>query len=643
MASDDEWTIVPPGAEPPPRNAGTGPTAGEYTIVSPPGVNTPDKSFTGSDVGNLAAMAANSATFGLGNRASALGAAARGSESYSEALARLHAKDEEMRAKHPWSSVGSELAGGAANAAGLIRAGILRAAPAGATLARQAFTGGAQGLGLGALQGAGTTYSGIPEDYARNAGMGAILGAGVGAAAPAIGAVGGSAYRAAADRGFFGGIPKALAEAGQADAAGLRNLPNIPGAMLPDAGPSMTGVAQGARSGAGGPGKTALTSALEGRNAAQGQRITGDIEATFGPAGVPEDIAAGVRSRMQELGPQYEAAFANARAIDNTALAREIETRIVNSRGPEQAALRQVRAMLDIPGNPGHLDPHPRALQAARNAVRGMIAEADNPEVRRELEMGYRRLTQEMHAKVPGIRQIDSQYAELGAQERAAQTSSPGSRIFQTDRENVVRPAEAERVMTETAQPKGTNVGPSAEPFRFREATRNELDRIVGTNRHDLAALERILGQPQDWNAQKLATVFGPERAAALRAVMERERTFANTYQDVVKGPQTADRLLAAKALDAGEGKIPLDTTLTGIASRGLQEAARALTRNVSAGNRERIAALMATQDPAALQRLVQQILAATPARDATEAGVRNSIVHLLSGAPALAPSSTNR
>jgi len=51
----------------------------------------------------------------------------------------------------------------------------------------------------------------------------------------------------------------------------------------------------------------------------------------------------------------------------------------------------------------------------------------------------------------------------------------------------------------------------------------------------------------------------------------------------------------------------------------------------------------MATQDPAALQRLVQQILAATPARDATEAGVRNSIVHLLSGAPALAPSSTNR
>jgi DNA topoisomerase VI subunit B len=346
---------------------------------------------------------------------------------------------------------------------------------------------------------------------------------------------------------------------------------------------------------------------------------------------------------MGGLGPQYEAALNNARAIDNTGLARELETRIINSRGPDQAALRQVRAMLDIPTNPGNLDPHPRALQAAREAVRGMMQAEENPSVRGQLEHVYRRMTQELQAKVPGIRQIDSQYAELGAQERAAQTGSQGSRIFQTDRENVVRPAEAERIMTETAQPKGSNVGPSAEPFRFREATRNELDRIVGTNRHDLAALERILGQPQDWNSQKLATVFGADRAAALRAVLERERTFANTFQDVVKGPQTADRLLAAKALDAGEGKIPLETTMFGAASRGLQAAGQALRSSASASNRDRIAALMATQDPAELQRLVQQILATNPGRDTTQRATREAIARMMSGAPALAPSMTNR
>jgi len=644
MPPDDEWTIVPPGATPPARNAGTGPTADEYTIVSPSGANTPAKEPLGwGDAIKIGALGGNSLLAGMGNRIIAVDRALTGKEGYGDTLKRLDAEDRATRAKAPWLSGASELVGGIAQGGALASRGLLPAAAPGAGVAKQALWGAGTGGVLGAAQGAGTTYSGIPADYVHNAGMGGILGAGIGAAAPVIGAVGGAAYRGAADRGFFGGIPKALADAGQADAAGMRNLPNIPGAMLPDAGPSMVGTAQGARTGPGGPGKTALTENLTNRNTAQGQRITGEIDATFGPAGVPEDIAAGVRGRMGELGPQYEAAFANARAVDNTALARELETRIINSRGPEQAALRQVRAMLDVPTNPGNLDPHPRALQATRNAVRGMIAEADNPEVRRELEHAYRRLTQELHAKVPGVRQIDSQYAELGAQERAAQTSSPGSRIFQTDRENVVRPAEAERVMTQTAQPKGTNIGPSAEPFRFREATRNELDRIVGTNRHDLAALERILGQPQDWNAQKLAAVFGPERAAALRAVMERERTFANTFQDVVKGPQTADRLVAAKALDAGEGKIPLDITLTGLATRGVQEAARAVTKNASASNRDRIAALMATQDPAELQRLVREILATNPRRDATQGATRNAIVRLMSGAPALAPSTTNQ
>ena len=36
MAEDDEWTV---GAVPAPRSAGTGPTASEWTIGTPPGAN----------------------------------------------------------------------------------------------------------------------------------------------------------------------------------------------------------------------------------------------------------------------------------------------------------------------------------------------------------------------------------------------------------------------------------------------------------------------------------------------------------------------------------------------------------------------------------------------------------------------------
>ena len=354
---------------------------------------------------------------------------------------------------------------------------------------------------LGALQGAGTTYSGIPSDYVHNAGMGGILGAGVGAVAPAIGTAAGAAYRAVADRGFRGGVPAHLAQAAQADAAGLRALPNTPGAMLPDAGPSMLGVTQGSVTE--GPGSSALISNLTARNTASPQRITADIDRTYRPAPVPSHVEAQVDAKMRAMGPAYEQVFQNARAIDNRPLALWLEGQIGNERGAAQAALANVRRMLDVPTNPGTLDPHPRAMQATREAVRGMRDDPNiDPNVRRVLGQTYDRLTQEMHAKIPGIRELDSQYAELGAQQRAIATGEggPGARMFDKSQPNVYRPVELQETLTEAAQPKGVNVGPSAEAFRLTQAGRAEIDRIVGTNKNDLLALENVLGQPHDWN-----------------------------------------------------------------------------------------------------------------------------------------------
>ena len=70
-----------------------------------------------------------------------------------------------------------------------------------------------------------------------------------------------------------------------------------------------------------------------------------------------------------------------------------------------------------------------------------------------------------------------------------------------------------------------------------------------------------MLGQPQDWNAQKLAVVFGRDKADRLMSVLERERGFRQTYQDVVQGSQTAQRTAAKESLEAGAGKIPVNLT----------------------------------------------------------------------------------
>ena len=132
-----------------------------------------------------------------------------------------------------------------------------------------------------------------------------------------------------------------------------------------------------------------------------------------------------MRERMGGLSPAYEQALNNATAVDTAPVALWLEGQIGNSRGPAQSALAQVRQMLDITGNPGTLDPHPRVLQQARTAVRGMLETEENPATAAALQNTEWRLTRELQDKVPGIRELDSQYAELGSQERAIQPSQP--------------------------------------------------------------------------------------------------------------------------------------------------------------------------------------------------------------------------
>ena len=182
--------------------------------------------------------------------------------------------------------------------------------------------------------------------------MGATLGVGIGAAAPAAGRPGRRAPIVAWPIAACSADLTAIAEAAQADAPGLQRVSPTPGAMLPDAGPSMLGVAQGAVTGTGGPGRTALVDALGARDVATGQRITGEVNRTFGPARVPSQVQEGIRGAQQALGPQYEAALAKARAVDTQRWRAISETQIINERGQAQAAMRQVRGMLDVPGNP---------------------------------------------------------------------------------------------------------------------------------------------------------------------------------------------------------------------------------------------------------------------------------------------------
>ena len=601
MASEDEWITVKPGT--PLSSMLTPESDGEWQTVPAQSKKTEGPGYS-QQAANAARVAADALTLGQWNRVRAGVNALTGPQSYAEALAEQAAKSKQAGQElGPFLRGSAEAVGGMVPGVGLTGATSRALGTAARPLMQRMGIGAAEGGALGAAQGVGQTYTGNPEDYLAAGGMGATLGVGIGAAAPAAGRLAEGAYRGLANRGVFGGPSRQIAEAAQADAPGLQRVLQTSGAMLPDAGPSMLGVAQGAVTGTGGPGRSALVESLRARDAATGQRITGEVNRTFGPAPVPSQVQEGIRGAQTALGPQYEAALANARAVDTRTLARDLETQIIDERGPAQAAMRQVRGMLDVPGNPGNLDPHPGAMLSARHAIDGMIASNPDPNVVRVLTNARQRLNAQLHQSIPDIVPVDARYAELAAQSGAL---TRGGQVFDTGK-TAVRPTE---LQTEIAGMAGQ------QPQRLREGVRAELDRIVGTNKNDLLKLENLLGQPQDWNAQKLGVVFGPQRAQRLFDVLERERGFRQTYQDVVQGSQTAQRTAAKEALEAGRGKIPVETTLFGGGMRLAQEGLNRFRTGAAESNRDRIAQMMATRDPAELRAIIDRLLATQPGRE---------------------------
>ena len=583
-------------------------------------------------------LSLNAGTLGMADRFAAGGEALTGgAPSYADALKKERDLSETIARENPQMAVAAEVVGSAAGGAGLARLGLTTAGRmAGQPLLRRSAAAAVEGATLGAAQGAGQTYTGNPMDYVSNAGKGAAIGGVLGFPAPAVGAVAGAGAKKLMDQGYFGSVPGALATAAQSDVVGMRTLPRRGDrAMLVDAGPSMKGLAQGAvlpekgGGGAMGPGQAALERNLTARDESMPRTITNETNQIFGRAETPSRVEEGVRGRMRLIGPEYDTLLngPNVRAIDNSALARRLEALAINEKGETRQVLSEVRGMLDINTNPGHLDPHPRAMHATREEVRGMMNDPKyNDTTRGRLAEIYTDLTQEIQRKVPGIRELDSRYAELGTQAEAVTTASPGSRAFIKDRVGVVRPDEMQDVMTEAAQPKGVNIGPSAEPVRLRQATRAELDRIVGTNKNDLLALENALGRPGDYNIDKLAIIFGRERASRMMEVLENERVFRKSFQDIVQNSQTAKRQASADALDSSTGKIPLDAGMTGTVLRSAQWVKDKMMATSAASNRDRIAQILSTNNPQEVSSLVQRLLAAEPDRARRAEIVRNLV-----------------
>lgn len=554
-----------------------------------------------------ARLAASGATFGLADKfAGAMDYLTGRAKSYDEGVKAQRAETQAIRDASPGPAAVAEALGGLGTGAGLATSGLTLAGRMGPRLLPRVFGYGAEGAGYGAAHGAGSTYSDKAADYLEGAKSGATAGGLIGGGLPVAGAAAGPAYRAAAAflgprvEGASRGASAMLRGAAQADEAGLQGLPQMgPDAMLIDAGPAMLGLGQGAGTGTG-AGRTRLVNNLRGRDVNTGARLAQSLDENLGPAPIPSKIEAGLKAERKALSPEYEAAFDQAKAVDTQSVINKIDEMIPNVRGEARSRLISVRDDLhitDAAGNTGVPDPHPRTLFAVRNSIDGALKGETNTNVQRVLGDVRRLVDEELAAKVPGIKAVDAKYAELKKQSSALVR---GGEIFDTGRASVVRPAEL--VDEFGAMSPG-------QQSQLRSGARAEVDRIVGTNVNDLNALERKLGTPQDWNAQKMATVFGDEPTARVAEALMNNRRFRQSYQDIVQNSQTAQRQEAAKAMRGSEGgNVPHDTTLTGVGLKALNAVAKAISGASSARTKDEIGNILAAQGPD-VQRVARALL----------------------------------
>src|SRR5690606_16341021 len=135
-------------------------------------------------------------------------------------------------------------------------------------------------------------------------------------------------------------------------------------------------------------------------------------------------------------------------------------------------------------------------LLSAREAIDGMIGSESDTAVIGILSEARKRVDEVLAESVPGIKDVDARFEELARQSGAL--GKPGSqdvagRDFLGTGPQAPTPKMVDRFMEEGVVPAVTFIGPSGESFRFTQSLRAEIDRLIGNNANDRAALGRLI------------------------------------------------------------------------------------------------------------------------------------------------------
>lgn len=357
-------------------------------------------------------------------------------------------------------------------------------------------------------------------------------------------------------------VRKLLTNAAPKDVAAFKELG--PDAMLLDASPSMTGLAQGTAV-VPNASKNALAEALQARDAGRSTRLTGDTRNILGNAQDPADLMKHLDKMGQKIAaPHYKAAKENAPQLPPTAkelfdvqatnpaadmslssrkayqsVFDEVDDALASS-DPAQAAsrLHDVRKNLDakIVWNPedfANLSSADKAQQAALKAARGHLDDI------LKNRLGFGKPDSIIAKSKNKVESVDFGYNSLEGGKTA--------------------------MFPETFVEKSRKL----DPTYVKEGMKARVYNAMGTQSNDLAALKKIVGGKGDFNGDKLAATFGPDKVSNLGKSIKREELFAQNSADILRNSQTAARQAGVEALRPVNLDVNSSATLTGLTSKG--------------------------------------------------------------------------
>lgn len=522
---------------------------------------------------------AGPAVLGGVEKAAAASRALSNGTTYGDELANVRGMAAQDQAAYPKTSIAGNLTG---SGLGYMAAGEIP----GANMLLGAGPGGV--LARSALGAAGNAGVGAADAYARgeNPLVGAAFGGAGGAAAPAVGKVLGAvgsgainklaAYAPPGVPGLSRGAANVLTTVLNADhpqdvQAALGQMGPL--ATLADAGPSLQSIASGLASKPG-EARSTISDVLTQRNLGRDNRLLGDVDTALGPAESAQSATNNILAQRRLTdAANYSVVHAQNAPVDVSDVVAKIDNALPTAVGSQRTALQNLRSELvkapatyDEAGNmtaPEQYHDNSELLHNLRQEIDKAVNYGDpalgvpQSAVQRangSLVMVRNALDSALKTQVPGMAEADAASSALAKRAEAVES---GTQLLDSGK-TAITPNDfaADRANMEPGVAIAQNKG-----------VRSEIDRLVGTKRNDLVALQNALQGDGGWNTQKLAIAFGEQPTNDLTSAVNREARFAGTHGEVLKNSRTDRSAAARQLLDETD---PTRVNLSGVTPTGL-------------------------------------------------------------------------